>query len=140
MIISFLYKRSNATVSYFCDMNYQIPLNKMKQEKGITRREALKRMGLLMAGTAASITGVSTLTACDKVQRKRIILYFTGTGNCLYVARQLGDGNTQHPSNGQTKQVLFRSRRNRGCLSHLWAHASQYGTELHQAGEAEGIL
>ena len=95
MIISFLYKRSNATVSYFCDMNYQIPLNKMKQEKGITRREALKRMGLLMAGSAASITGVSTLTACDKVQRKRIILYFTGTGNCLYVARQLADKETE---------------------------------------------
>lgn len=26
---------------------------------------------------------------------KRIILYFTGTGNCLYVARQLADDNTE---------------------------------------------
>lgn len=107
MIISFLYKRSNATVSYFCNMNYQIPLNKMKQEKGITRREALKRMGLLMAGSAASITGVSTLTACDKVQRKRIILYFTGTGNCLYVARQLADKETEILS---IPQMLKQSR------------------------------
>lgn len=67
----------------------------MKQEKGITRREALKRMGLIMAGTAASITGMSSLTACDEPQKKRIILYFTGTGNCLYVARQLADKDTE---------------------------------------------
>lgn len=26
---------------------------------------------------------------------KRIILYFTGTGNCLYVARQLADDDTE---------------------------------------------
>lgn len=54
------------------------------------RREALKRMGLAMAGAAAAMTGVSGLASCGEKSRKRIIFYFTGTGNCLYVARQLG--------------------------------------------------
>lgn len=54
------------------------------------RREALKRMGLAIAGAAAAMTGVGGLTSCGGKSRKRIIFYFTGTGNCLYVARQLG--------------------------------------------------
>ena len=29
------------------------------------------------------------------VKKKRLIFYFTGTGNCLYVARQLADDNTE---------------------------------------------
>ena len=57
--------------------------------KGISRRDVLKRMGLLMAG--AAVMGVPTLTACSGKKKKRIILYFTATGNSLYVARQLAD-------------------------------------------------
>lgn len=55
----------------------------------MTRREALKQMGMLAAGSVVTGTGISSLTACGVKQAKRIILYFTGTGNCLYVARQL---------------------------------------------------
>ena len=67
----------------------------MFMKNGITRREALKQMGLLMAGTAVTATGISSLAACGNSPKKRIILYFTGTGNCLYVARQLADNNTE---------------------------------------------
>ena len=57
--------------------------------KGITRRSALKRMGLLVAGAMA--LGVPSLSSCSENIKKRIILYFTATGNSLYVARQLAD-------------------------------------------------
>ena len=57
--------------------------------KGITRRSALKRMGLLVAG--AVVLGVPSLSSCGRGKKKRIILYFTATGNSLYVARQLAD-------------------------------------------------
>ena len=67
----------------------------MFMKNGITRREALKQMGLFMAGTAVTATGISSLAACGNSPKKRIILYFTGTGNCLYVARQLADNNTE---------------------------------------------
>ena len=58
-------------------------------DKGISRRSALKRMGLLMAGAVA--LGMPTLASCSGDKKKRIILYFTATGNSLYVARQLAD-------------------------------------------------
>lgn len=62
--------------------------------KGISRRDALKRMGLLVAGAAA--LGMPTaLTSCSNGKKKRIILYFTATGNSLYIARQLSDENTE---------------------------------------------
>ena len=65
-----------------------------KDNKGITRRDALKRMGLLVAGAAA--LGMPTaLTSCHMEKKKRIILYFTATGNSLYIARQLADENTE---------------------------------------------
>lgn len=60
---------------------------------GFSRRDALKRMGLLMAGVAS--LGMGPLTSCREEAKKRIILYFTGTGNSLYIARQLADENTE---------------------------------------------
>lgn len=62
-------------------------------DKGISRRSALKRMGLLMAGAVA--LGMPTLASCSGEKKKRIILYFTATGNSLYVARQLADEATE---------------------------------------------
>lgn len=70
--------------------------NQLKQKhtmETISRRSALKRMGLLVAGAACM--GMPALTACENKTKKRIILYFTGTGNCLYVARQLADEHTE---------------------------------------------
>ena len=68
----------------------------MNNEKEITRREALKRMGMLTVGAAVSSMGLPVLSACtDQPQKKRIILYFTATGNCLYIARQLAESDEQ---------------------------------------------
>lgn len=52
-------------------------------------------MGLVVASAVAASSGLLSLTSCKKRSRKRIVLYFTGTGNCLYVARQLGGRNTE---------------------------------------------
>ena len=62
--------------------------------KGISRRDALKRMGMFVAG-AAALGMPMALTSCDNEKKKRIILYFTATGNSLYIARQLADEDTE---------------------------------------------
>lgn len=67
----------------------------MEWDNKITRRSALKRMGLAIAGVFASSTGLLSLTSCGNRSLKKVILYFTGTGNCLYVARQLGGGDAE---------------------------------------------
>ncbi len=59
----------------------------------MSRRTALKAMGAAALGAVLSTSGIASLTSCTS-KKKRLILYFTGTGNCLYVARQLADDNT----------------------------------------------
>lgn len=59
------------------------------KEKVLTRRTALKIMGSAALTTVMATTGASALTSCIEGRKKRVVLYFTGTGNCLYVARQL---------------------------------------------------
>lgn len=59
------------------------------KEKVLTRRTALKIMGSAALTTVMATTGASALTSCIEGSKKRVVLYFTGTGNCLYVARQL---------------------------------------------------
>ena len=61
----------------------------MSQRNNISRRDALKRMGLTIAGAALTTSGFLSFTSCSE-RKKRVILYFTGTGNCLYIARELG--------------------------------------------------
>ena len=61
----------------------------------ISRRDALKRMGLAVAGTAAATSGLLSLSSCAGQKNRRIILYFTGTGNCLHVARELAGENCE---------------------------------------------
>ena len=79
---------------------------------GISRRSALKRMGLLIAGAAC--INMPTLTSCNMDTKKRIILYFTGTGNCLYVARKLADEHTELLS---IPQLVIPLRRTKSALS-----------------------
>ena len=60
----------------------------------ITRRSAIKRMGLAVVSAIATSSGLLSLTSCERNNMKRIIFYFTGTGNSLYIARHLGGDNT----------------------------------------------
>lgn len=59
------------------------------EEKVLTRRTALKIMGSAALATVMATTGASALTSCIEGRKKGVVLYFTGTGNCLYIARQL---------------------------------------------------
>lgn len=61
----------------------------MDNNINISRRDALKRIGTAVIGIAAASTGVFSLTSCNEKKMKRIVLYFTGTGNSLYIARQI---------------------------------------------------
>ena len=62
----------------------------------MTRRNAIKAMGATLLSGAVATSGLLALAACGDSKKKRVVLYFTGTGNCLYIARQLAgkDGET----------------------------------------------
>ena len=63
----------------------------MEQKESMSRRDALKTMGVIVATAALSSTGLSVFAAPAKKDKnkKRLIFYFTATGNSLYVAREL---------------------------------------------------
>lgn len=67
----------------------------MSMDNKITRRDALKRMGAAVISSAVGSSGLLSLASCEKKKNKRIIFYFTGTGNSLYIARQLAGENTE---------------------------------------------
>lgn len=84
---------------YFCVINTELIFintqRHMSNTGKMNRREALKHLGILVASTASATTGLFSLTSCTEKKVKRIILYFTGTGNCLHIARQLAEENTE---------------------------------------------
>lgn len=63
----------------------------MEKDNCISRRTALKILGTFIAGTAISTSCLASLTACAPKNKatKRLVFYFTATGNSLYVARAL---------------------------------------------------
>lgn len=63
--------------------------------KKINRREALKRIGAAVISGAVASSGLLQFSSCGHEKKKRIILYFTATGNSLYVARQLAEEHTE---------------------------------------------
>ena len=67
----------------------------MNTDCKISRRDALKRMGAALISGAVASSGLLSLTSCEVRKNKRIIFYFTGTGNSLYIARQLAGANAE---------------------------------------------
>lgn len=67
----------------------------MNTDKKISRRDALKRMGAAVVCSAVASSGLLSFASCEAKGSKRVILYFTGTGNCLYVARQIGGNDAE---------------------------------------------
>ena len=58
--------------------------------KTMTRREALKDIGLLASGAFLLSSGL--IASCSNSNgRKRIVFYFTASGNSLYVAKHLSE-------------------------------------------------
>ena len=67
----------------------------MNTDNKISRRDALKRMGTAVISSTVASSGLLSLTSCGGKKNKRRIFYFTGTGNCLYIARQLARVDTE---------------------------------------------
>lgn len=67
----------------------------MNTDNKISRRDALKRMGAAVISSTVASSGLLSLTSCGGKKNKRLIFYFTGTGNCLYIARQLAGADTE---------------------------------------------
>ena len=67
----------------------------MNTDNKISRRDALKHMGAAVISSTVASSGLLSLTSCGGKKNKRLIFYFTGTGNCLYIARQLAGADTE---------------------------------------------
>lgn len=67
----------------------------MNTDNKISRRDALKCMGAAVISSTVASSGLLSLTSCGGKKNKRLIFYFTGTGNCLYIARQLAGADTE---------------------------------------------
>lgn len=93
----------------------------------MSRRTALKTMGAAALGVVLSTSGISSLASCTN-KKKRLIFYFTGTGNCLYVARQLADDNTKLLSIPQLmKQKEFNFEADEiGLVYPIYGHMPPY--------------
>lgn len=78
--------------------------------KKLTRREALKYLGTTIAGiTLASVGSLSVFTSCTERGKKRIVFYFTATGNSLYAAKQFSDTPLSIPQVLKSDQRLFEA-------------------------------
>ncbi len=99
----------------------------MNKEEKMSRRTALKTMGAAALGVVLSTSGIASLTSCTD-KKKRLIFYFTGTGNCLYVARQLADDNTELLSIPQVmKQETFNFEADEiGLVYPIYGHMPPY--------------
>lgn len=63
----------------------------MNINKPISRRRALKVMGLgMLAACVPTLPSFGKLTKDNEKKIKRLIFYFSATGNSLYTARQIG--------------------------------------------------
>jgi len=76
--------------------------------KTMTRREALKNISLLTAGTFM-LTNSMMASCKQENNKKRIVFYFTGSGNSLYVAKHLSEKPISIPQVLQGDQFEFEA-------------------------------
>lgn len=100
----------------------------MDIDKKMNRRTALKCIGAAVASGVIASSGLLSLAACKAMTKKRIIFFFTGTGNCLYIARQLADENTEVLSIPQMmKQKRFEFEADEiGIVYPIYGHMPPY--------------
>lgn len=96
-------------------------------DEKMSRRTALKVMSTAALGVVLSTSGITSLASCTD-KKKRLIFYFTGTGNCLYVARQFADDNTELLSIPQlTNQGVFNFEADEiGLVYPIYGHMPPY--------------
>lgn len=80
-----------------------------KEYTKITRREALKYMGATVVGLSLGMTGVSSLASCSGQTKRRLVFYFTGTGNCLYVAKHFSEEPLSIPQVMKSERLEFEA-------------------------------
>lgn len=73
------------------------------------RREALKYMGTSAMGMAFASLGASAFTSCTEKRKKRLVFYFTATGNSLYVARHFSDSPLSIPQVMKKDNLVFEA-------------------------------
>lgn len=100
----------------------------MDTENNISCREALKRIGATVISGAVASSGIMAMAACGGRENRRVVLYFTGTGNCLYVARHLGAGGSELLSIPQLmKQKRFEIEADEiGIVYPIYGHMPPY--------------
>ena len=97
--------------------------------KKMTRREALKTLGLAIGTVTASVSSVSGLTSC-KEEKKRLIFYFTATGNSLFVARELGGKNIVSIPQALKKGELEYEADEIGIVYPVYGHMPMISSEV----------
>lgn len=82
----------------------------MQKEK-ISRRDALKRMGITIAGMSLVTVGTSMgFSACaSNSEKKRLVFFFTGTGNSLYVAKLFTEKPLAIPQVLKEEKTIFEA-------------------------------
>ncbi len=100
----------------------------MNTDRNMSRRSALKRMSAAAVSIVMASSGLLSFASCGEKKKKRVILYFTGTGNCLYVARQLADEHTELLSIPQLmKQNKFELEADEiGLVYPIYGHMPPY--------------
>ncbi|MBR2197853.1 MAG: hypothetical protein IJ909_05370, partial [Fibrobacter sp.] len=76
------------------------------------RREALKLMGASLAAVAMAGIAPRTHAAILKDRaknKKRLVFYFTATGNSLFVARQFSDSPISIPQELKKKDLTYEA-------------------------------
>ena len=81
-------------------------------KEGMDRREALKVMGaslatIVMAGIAPKT--YAAILKDRKKDKKRLVFYFTATGNSLFVARQLSDSPISIPQELKKQEMVYEA-------------------------------
>lgn len=80
----------------------------MNTDNKISRRDALKRMGAAVISSTVASSGLLSLTSCGGKTNKRLIFYFTGTGQLPVYrppAGRSGYGTAQHSADGKAGKV-----------------------------------
>ena len=78
----------------------------------MNRREAIKTMGLTLAAAVMAGVAPSTYAAILKDREKpkrRLVFYFTATGNSLFVARQLSDAPLSIPQELKKSDLTYEA-------------------------------
>ena len=76
--------------------------------KNISRRDALKNMGKAMGAVVLATSGLSAFAAAAP-EKKRLVFYFTATGNSLFVAKQFSDKPLSIPQELKSDKLVYEA-------------------------------